>query len=97
VAISVNGELIPDALVAHEFEQLLKTQKLGSRDQEQLRLMAACAVVDRVLVRQAAERDPRPVDPREPVSTYLYTLTASGIYSWYTWLHVALPSSTCSE
>jgi hypothetical protein len=32
-----------------------------------------------------------------PVSTYLYTLTASGIYSWYTWLHVALPSSTCSE
>jgi len=27
--------------------------------------MAACAVVDRVLIRQAAERDPRPIDPRE--------------------------------
>jgi peptidyl-prolyl cis-trans isomerase C len=65
VAISVNGEHIPDALIAHEFERLLKTQKAGDANPEQLRLMAACAVVDRVLIRQAAERDPRPVDPRE--------------------------------
>lgn len=65
MAISVNGELIPDALVAHEFEQLVRTQKFGNPDPSRLRLMAACTVVDRVLVRQAAERDPRPVDPRE--------------------------------
>jgi peptidyl-prolyl cis-trans isomerase C len=65
VAISVNGEQIPDALVTHEFEQLLKTQKAGNADPAQLRLMAACAVVDRVLIRQAAELDSRPVDPRE--------------------------------
>jgi parvulin-like peptidyl-prolyl isomerase len=65
VAISVNGEHIPDALVADEFERLLKTQKAGKASPEQLRLMAACAVVDRVLIRQAAERDPRPVDPCE--------------------------------
>jgi hypothetical protein len=31
MAISVNGELIPDALVAHEYELLLKTQKAGNR------------------------------------------------------------------
>ncbi|MCU1274262.1 MAG: prsA [Bryobacterales bacterium] len=65
MAISVNGEHIPDALVTHEFERLLKTQKAGNADPAQLRLVAACAVVDRVLIRQAAERDPRQVDPRE--------------------------------
>lgn len=63
--ISVNGELIPDALVTHEFERLLKTQKAGNPDSAQLRLLAACAVVDRVLIRQVAERDARPVDPHE--------------------------------
>lgn len=31
-----------------------------------------------------------------PVSTNLYTLTANGIYAWYTWLHAALPESECS-
>lgn len=65
MALSVNGELIPDALVTHEFERLLKTQKAGDSDPARLRLMAACAVVDRVLIRQAADRDPRPVDGRE--------------------------------
>ena len=28
-----------------------------------LKLLAACAVVDRVLLRQAADRDPRPIEP----------------------------------
>lgn len=65
MAISVNGELIPDALVDREFERLAKSQKAGSPDAARLKLMAACAVVDRVLVRQAAERDPRPVDPED--------------------------------
>jgi hypothetical protein len=65
MAISINGEIIPDALVAHEYERLLKTQKAGNADPAQLQLMAACAVVDRVLIRQMAERDPRPIHPRE--------------------------------
>lgn len=65
MAISVNGEIIPDALVDLEYERLLKTQKAGDPDPTHLRLMAACAVVDQVLIRQAADRDPRPVDPRE--------------------------------
>lgn len=65
MALSINGELVPDALVTHEFERLLKTQKAGNPDRAKLRLMAACAIVDRVLIRQAADRDPRPVDPQE--------------------------------
>jgi parvulin-like peptidyl-prolyl isomerase len=65
VAISVNGERIPGPLIGHEFERLLKTQQTGGADPAQLRLMAACSLVDRVLMRQAAERHPRPVDPRE--------------------------------
>jgi len=65
VAISINGEIIPDALVTQEYERLLKTQKAGHADPAQLRIMAACAVVDRELIRQAAERDPRPMDSRE--------------------------------
>jgi parvulin-like peptidyl-prolyl isomerase len=65
MAISINGEIIPDALVTQEYERLLKTQKAGHADPAQLRIMAACAVVDRVLIRQLAERDPRPIDSRE--------------------------------
>ena len=65
MAISINGEIIPDDVVTQEFERLLKTQKSGHADPAQLRLMAACAVVDRVLMRQAAERGPRPIDSRE--------------------------------
>ncbi len=65
MAISINGEVVSDALVDLEYERLLKTQKAGDPDPTRLRLMAACAVVDQVLIRQAAERDPRPVDPPE--------------------------------
>ena len=65
MAILINGEIIPDALVDLEYERLLKTQKAGNPDPARLRLMAACAAVDQVLIRQAAERDPRPADPSE--------------------------------
>jgi hypothetical protein len=78
VAISVNGELIPDALVAHEFERLMKTHKAGNPDPAQLRLMAACAVVDRLLIRQAADRDARPVDPREVETVMRREMQAAG-------------------
>lgn len=65
MAISINGEIVSDALVELEYERLLKTHKAGNPEPTRIRLMAACAVVDQVLIRQAADRDPRPVDPRE--------------------------------
>ncbi len=66
----INGEHVPDAAVEEEFARL-QTIQLAQKDfgggsvpnQENLRLAAACAVVDRVLLRQAADEDCRPLDP----------------------------------
>jgi hypothetical protein len=57
MAILVNGERIPDALVTAECELLRKSQMAGAAPAEdQLRLMAACAVVDKVLIRVVKSR-----------------------------------------
>jgi hypothetical protein len=61
MAMLINGECIPDALVDHEYDLLRRTQP--GAEPARLRLMAACAVVDRVLLRQEADRDPRPIAP----------------------------------
>jgi hypothetical protein len=63
----INGERVPDELVEEEFARLRRCRSASETSapisEAQLRLMAACAVVDRILIRQHADKDPRPIDP----------------------------------
>jgi len=63
----INGERVPDELVEEEFARLRRCRSAAEASvpisEAQLRLMAACAVVDRILIRQHADKDPRPIDP----------------------------------
>jgi hypothetical protein len=66
--IQINGESVPDALVDEELARLLKSSRssdktLDEAGMQKFRLMAACGVVDRILIRQAAEKDTRPIAP----------------------------------
>src|SRR5260370_32228580 len=67
MAMLINGERIPDELVEAEFVRMRASHCAANGSapvsEDHLRLMAACAVVDRILIRQHADRDPRPIDP----------------------------------
>ena len=67
MAMLINGEPVPDALVEEELTVLRLShgavKDAPSVSEEHLRLIAACAVVDRILIRQHADKDPRPIDP----------------------------------
>src|SRR5580700_129884 len=67
MAMLINGERIPDELMEEEFVRLKRCHDAAPASAPmsavQLRLLAACTVVDRVLIRQHANRDPRPIDP----------------------------------
>jgi hypothetical protein len=50
----INGERVPDELVEEEFARLKRCHSAlpdSAPTPEQLRLMAACAVVDRIMIR----------------------------------------------
>jgi peptidyl-prolyl cis-trans isomerase C len=63
----INGERVPDELIEAEFTRLRTSRSTSLESapvsEPQLRLMAACAVVDRILIRQHADKDQRPIDP----------------------------------
>jgi hypothetical protein len=65
----VNGDCVPSETIEEEFRKLKAvhaahgTGAPATPDDEALGLMAACAVVDRVLIRQHAEKDLRRIDP----------------------------------
>jgi peptidyl-prolyl cis-trans isomerase C len=66
--ILVNGEIIPQELIREEERRLAGMAEWrvipDALDKRmRLRETAEASVVDRVLLRQAADRDPRPVDP----------------------------------
>jgi peptidyl-prolyl cis-trans isomerase C len=70
--ILVNGEIIPQELIREEERRLAGMAEWrvipDALDKRmRLRETAEASVVDRVLLRQAADRDPRPVDPAEQV------------------------------
>jgi len=66
MAMLINGERVPDELADEEFGRLKRCRSAlpdsVPTPEDQLRLMAACAVVDRILIRQHADRDRRPID-----------------------------------
>jgi hypothetical protein len=67
MAMLINGERVPDGLVEDELGRLRTShgamREVAPVSEEHLRLIAACAVVDRILIRQHADKDPRPIDP----------------------------------
>jgi hypothetical protein len=66
--IYVDGELVPEALIGQESERVARdprwaTVAEGAERARQQRAAAEQSAIGRVLVEQAAARDPRPVDP----------------------------------
>ena len=77
----VNGELIPTELIREEercLAQLPEWQGIpdGIEKAMRLRQVAEWYVIDRVLLRQEADKDPRPIDPAA-VATEVQRLWAS--------------------
>ena len=66
--IEVNGEVIPAELIREEERRLAHLPEWkgipdGVEKGMRLRQAAEACVIDRVLLRQAADKDPRPIDP----------------------------------
>src|SRR5277367_5898666 len=78
--ILVNGEIIPRELILEEERRLAASTEWRTipdalEKQTHLRQAAEACVIDRVLLRQAADQDSRPIDPAL-VSTQVERLTA---------------------
>jgi parvulin-like peptidyl-prolyl isomerase len=79
--ILVNGEIIPRELILDEERRLAASTEWRAipdalEKQTHLRQAAEASVIDRILLRQAAEKDRRPLDPAL-VSTEVERLTAA--------------------
>jgi parvulin-like peptidyl-prolyl isomerase len=79
--ILVNGEIIPRELILDEERRLAASPEWRAipdalEKQTHLRHAAEACVIDRILLRQAADQDPRPIDPAL-VSTQVERLTAA--------------------
>jgi peptidyl-prolyl cis-trans isomerase C len=79
--ILVNGEIIPRELILDEELRLAASTEWRAipdalEKQTHLRQAAEACVIDRILLRQAADKDPRPIDPAL-LSTQVERLTSA--------------------
>jgi peptidyl-prolyl cis-trans isomerase C len=68
VPLLINGEIVPAELIREEqrcLAQLPEWQSVADGIEKQMRLREAAEsrIIDRVLLRQEADKDPRPIDP----------------------------------